>query len=341
MGGLSGRVADLGIAGRDGVQLAIDLCNQAGGVDGRQVVLLVRDDEQKTKVARQVVKDLLDQGIVGLVGPMTSDMAMAVVPLLNHARLPTVSPTVTTEALSGRDDWFFRVTATTRVFASANAQYQLKKKRMRRVSATFDLGNRSFAELWLDNFIQALEAGGGKVLRKVGFTSGAQDSYFQLADSLLEPKPDGVVLVANAMDSALLCQQIRKFSGNIPITLADWGATELLLEMGGEAVEGVTVVQTFDRNSQAPKYQEFRRLYMDRFHREPGFPGVHAFEATQVLLNALAQAKGEAASLKKAILATPAHLGLQGPLTLDRFGEVLQPHVSISVVKNGKFVVEE
>ena len=44
LGGLSGRVADLGEAGRNGAQIAVEEVNRAGGIDGRQIQLIVRDD---------------------------------------------------------------------------------------------------------------------------------------------------------------------------------------------------------------------------------------------------------------------------------------------------------
>lgn len=340
IGGLSGRVADLGIAGRDAVQLAVDLRNQAGGIGGRQIRLLVRNDEHDPEVTRRVTRELIDQGVAAIVGPMTSAMAVVAAPLATQARVLMMSPTATTEDLSGLDDFFFRITSTTRQFASANANYQLKTGRMRRVAAIYDAGNRSFSEMWLKNFSEAFEKGGGKILSQVEFTSGSQVGHYQLAQNILAADPDGVLIVANAMDSALLCQQIRKLNQDIPITLADWGATEVLLELGGRAVEGVVVVQTFDRKKVTPAYLEFRTKYQRRFNREPGFPGVNAFEATSVVLDALAaQVQGE--ELKQTVLRLRQFQGLQEPFILNDFGDTIRPHVSLSVVRNSEFVVVE
>ena len=136
----------------------------------------------------------------------------------------------------------------------------------------------------------------------------------------------------------MLCQQIRKADTQIPITLADWGATERLLELGGKAVEGVTVIQTFDRENKSPSYQKFRKEYMEYYQREPGFPGVYAWDATQVIMTALkARKKGQ--SLKETVLAIGQFQGLQGEFNFDPFGDVIRSKASISVVQNGKFVV--
>ena len=153
-------------------------------------------------------------------------------------------------------------------------------------------------------------------------------------------EPDGILIIANSMDSALLCQQIRKSNHSIKITLADWGATERLLELGGKAVEGVTVVQTFDRDSPNPKYQAFRKTYLERYDREPGFPGVYAYDAAQVILTALsAQKKGQ--NLKETVLSIRQFDGLQGQFSFDDYGDVMRSNASISIVRNRKFVIME
>ena len=339
VGGTSGRAADLGVAGRDSVQLAIEERNQGGGISGRRLQLIVKDDEQDPEVAKRVVQELINEGVAAIIGPMTSAMGAAVAPIADQAKILLVSPTVTTEELSGKDDHFFRVSSTTREFARRTALYQLKTNRMRRVAAVYDLGNRAFSENWLKNFTEAF-AQGGQVVLTLGFQVGNDTTFLSIAQELLADDVDGVLIIANSMDSALLCQQIRKLDARIPIVLSDWGGTERLLELGGKAVEGVNVVQTFDRNSSAPRYQAFRQTYLERFHREPGFPGVYSYDATTVVLDALSQRQGEQ-SLKETVLAVRTFEGLQSSFSFDDYGDVKRPHISIGIVRDGHFLVVE
>jgi branched-chain amino acid transport system substrate-binding protein len=338
--GISGRVADLGISGRDAAQLAVEHRNQAGGISGRKVQLIIKDDAQQPDAARQAVRDLVREGVAAIVGPMTSDMGIAAAPVATESGVLLMSPTATTEALSGIDDQFFRVTSTTRSFASRNAIYQLKTGSMRRVAAVYDLGNRSFTENWLKNFRQAFAEGGGEILTTQGFEVSQDTMFLRIARELLAFGPDGVLIVANSMDSALLCRQLRKLDEAIPITLSDWGATERLLELGGKAVEGVSVVQTFDRNSTAPRYQEYRRIYLERYNREPGFSGVNTYDAVNVVMEAVERQK-RGQNLKDTLLAIRQFEGLQGLFSFDDFGDVRRPHASMSIVRDGQFVVVE
>lgn len=97
---------------------------------------------------------------------------------------------------------------------------------MRRIAAAYDRGNRSFSENWLENFKATFTALGGEIIATIGFKTDEGRTFLETARELLATEPDGVLIVANSMDSAVLCQQIRKIDPSIPITLADWGATE-------------------------------------------------------------------------------------------------------------------
>ena len=86
VGGLSGRVADLGVSGRDGAILAVEEINAAGGIAGAPVTLLIRDDGQDAQKLTQAVQGLIDDGVTGIVGPMTSSMAVVAAPLVKRSR---------------------------------------------------------------------------------------------------------------------------------------------------------------------------------------------------------------------------------------------------------------
>ena len=179
----------------------------------------------------------------------------------------------------------------------------------------------------------------GEVVKVIGFESGGETTFLQLAQDLLAAPVDGVLIVANSVDTALLCQQIRKLGSRVPIISSEWAATERLVELGGKAVEGVIMAQNFDRNSTAPRYRAFYQAYRDRFHREPGFGGVIAFDAANVVLDALAQRR-EGRSVKETVLAARRFEGVEEPMLFNEFGEVKR-RLFITVVRDGQFMVVE
>ena len=339
VGGLSGRVADLGISGRNGAILAVENINSAGGLDGRQVKLLVMDDKQDGATAEQVVRDLIDNEVEAIIGHMTSSMSMQAIPIVNERKVIMMSPTTTTSFLSKKDDYFYRVSNTTESYATKTAQYLFDTLTIRNVAIVYDLRNKAYTESWLGDFRREFEKSGGGIAAAVTFYSGPDVHFFDVVKQALIPGIDALVIAASALDTAMLCQQVRKMGNNITITAAEWAATEKLVEFGGAAVEEVIVSQFFNRNSTAPVYVKFRQQYKKRFGNEPGFASVNSYDAVNVVLAAMKKQKA-GKLLKQSIQQISEYNGVQGPVRIDRYGDA-DRKTFLSVVRNGEFIVVE
>ena len=336
IGGVSGRVADLGISGRNGAALAIAMRNKAGGVNGRMVELIVEDDKQDPEVAKQAVARQIESKVEAIIGPMTSAIAMACVPLVNEARMAMVSPTVTTSMLSGLDDYFLRVIAPTTDYARKGADFHFKHQGLRRIAAIYDLRNSAYATNWLADYRDAFVALGGEIVTTKSFASGDETDFFRMAEELLKAQPDAVLIIANSVDTAMLAQQLHKRDPAVGITASEWAATERLTELGGVAIEGMVIAQFLDRDSQQPAYVAFRKAYVERFGLEPGFAGITGFDAVNVVLDALA-GKKEGQTLKQAILARGVFAGAQSEIRFDAAGDAMR-ETYMTVIRNGTFV---
>ncbi len=339
VGGISGRVADLGVGGRNGVLLAVEERNAGGGINGCPIELVIRDDEQNPETAKKVTRELVERNVEAIVGPMTSSMALAIVPIINSARMVTVSPTVTTTELSGLDDYFLRVLPDTHVYAPKSARFHFEKTGLRRAVLIYDTGNSSYTVSWLTGFRNTFEKLGGRIVAVTSFTSGENVAFSPIVRSILPHKPDLVVLICNAVDAALLCQQIRKLDPHVTISVSEWGSTERFIELGGAAVEGVYFAQFLDHGNTSVRYRRFLTAYRARFGQDPGFPGLAGYEAATVILDALA-GRTKGSPLKDAILAHGVYQGVQKEIVMNRFGDA-ESKTFITIVRNGHFVTLE
>ena len=229
LGGLSGWSPELGIDGLHGARLAVELRNQAGGVKGRQIELVEADDQQDTETARQSIARLIEHRVAAVVGPMTSAMAIATVPLANQAQLLLISPTATSNDLSGQDDYFFRVVPATRQYVKTSADFYYRSWGLRKLRLVYDLRNRSYTESWLRDFSAVFAAAGGTLLEPISFTSSDEVVFSGLARRALSDSPDGIVIVANSVDTAMLCESIRKLNTAIAVGAAEWASTGRLI----------------------------------------------------------------------------------------------------------------
>jgi len=335
LAGISGRVADLGVAGRNGAMLAVEQKNSSGGVNGRQVELVIRDDEQNPVTAGKAVSELVTQKIELIIGPMTSNIAMAILPQINSSKTILLSPTVTSTALTGKDDNFLRVIDDTQYYATKSARYQFQKLGYHTVSAIYDQSNSTYTESWLKDFVQEFERLGGKVVQTRPFRSGVDSAFSELAREVLADRPDVVLVISNAMDAALIYQQVRKISPREPLVASEWAATERFIELAGSAAEGAVISQFINRNDSSPRYTAFVNAYRGRFGQEPGFAGLAGYDAAQVALDALTH-RNSGESLKEAIIRIANFQGAQQQIRIDRFGDAKRASF-ITEVRNGSY----
>ena len=339
VGGLTGKAADLGVAGRNGVQLAVEQRNAAGGINGHPVDLVIRDDEQNPEVARRVLGELISQNIELIIGPMTSSIAMALMPQINASKSILLSPDVTTTDLSGKDDNFFRVTGTTTGYAANNARLLHKRFGVRTVAAIIDTNNKSYTESWLNDFRTEFSAFGGKIVLEKRYQSDKNTVFLPVVKELLAAQADSVVIISNAVDAAQLCQHIHTLAPAQRIAMSEWASTERFMELAGAAAEGVIVSHFFDRNDTSQSFTNFMTAYRARFNQDPGFSGVTGYDAALVALEAFTiRTKGS--SIKDTIIAKKSFQGIQPPLNIDRFGDSdRKPYVSI--IKGNQYISAE
>lgn len=336
LGGLSGRVADLGEAGRNGTLMAVEEANAAGGVNGRKIELLIYDDEQKDAAAIKATEALVAARVEAIVGPMTSSMGAAILPVATRAGMLVVSPTVTSSSLAGKDDILFKVAPSVETSTRRSAAFEYARG-IRRVAIVNDLSNRAFSADWVEHFRRDFTALGGAVVAEASFVSGIDASYTEAINKIAEAKPDLLYLAASAVDTVRLTQLARNAGLTLPVTTSTWAATEHLIQLGGRTVEGMTLAQFFNRDDASPRYRAFSTAYTARFKQEPGYASVAAYDATRAILTALAKA-GKGQPLKEALLAAGPYEGLQDRWNFDGNGDA-QRQTHISVVRNGRFVL--
>jgi branched-chain amino acid transport system substrate-binding protein len=338
IGGLTGRVSGLGVAGRDGVLLAAEEINRTGGIKGRTVEIVARDDQQDSVIARQVTRELIDDGVVAILGPMTSVVAVAIQPIANREQVVLLSPTVTANQFNDQDDWFFRVIMPLRTNAGKLAEYALSQ-RIGTVAVSVDTGNAAFTEDWLASFQQPFEAGGGKVVRIERFQSSNNGGFLPLAERLIKSRPDALLLLSGAMDTALIAQQVRKLGSSLPLFAAEWAFTGDIVSFGGQAIENMRAFVTYNPGDHSARHQVFRDDFEKRFGYKPSFAAALAYEAACDLFVGLEQ-NPRRQGLKETLLRIGSFDGLQGGVRIDRFGEP-ERKTFLATVRNGQFTVIE
>lgn len=335
IGGLTDRNSDNGQSGLNGVILAVEQFNRAGGLEGRMVELMVRDDAQNKETAAKSATELVNAKVEAVIGPFTSGMAEVIVPITGNAGIFQISPTITSMAFYGQDDNLFRINRTTRDNARDYARVMLGRGQQQ-IAVAYDTRNRNFTESWLKEFRDAVTTGGGKLVGEVPYESSPDVDFEAVVRQMLRSKPDSLFFISGALDVARLAQQSRKQAPTLPIGASEWAATEQLIELGGDVVQGLMIVQNFNRDDETQRFKEFSEAYFKRFQRNPGYSSVSAYDAATVVLTALKK-RGRGESLKNSALKNGPYQGLQQQIVFDVNGDT-QRKVFFTQIRDGRYV---
>ena len=336
IGGLSDRNSDNGQAGHNGVILAVEQVNRAGGINGRKVELVSRDDAQNRETAARSADELAAEKVEAVIGPFTSAMAAALVPVLAKTDTLVISPTITSMDFFGKDDNLVRINRSTRDNATDYARV-LFGRGQRRIAVAYDIRNRSFTESWLKEFRKAFTDVGGTLAAEVPYESRPDVDFSDVVGKMLKGQPDGLLYIAGGIDVARLAQQSRRQAPKLPVSASEWAATEQLLELGGKVVDGLVIVQNYNREDDSPRFRAFREAYFKRFQKDPGYSSVSAYDAATVLFDALRKREaGE--TVKAAVLRSGPYQGLQQQIVFDANGDT-QRKVFFTEISEGRFVL--
>lgn len=334
IGGLSDRNLDVGQAGYNAVMLAVEQVNRAGGVNGRLVVVEPRDDAQDKGTAMKSANELAAKKVTAVIGPFTSSMAAAVVPQLDKAGILVISPTITGMDFYRKDDNLIRMNRTTRDNARdyASALYGRGQKR---IAVAMDTRNRAFTESWYNEFRHAMEKFSGTRVEKTDYESSSSADFAAVVRNMLANRPDGLLFISGAIDVARLAKEARRLAPQAPISATEWAGSEQLLGLGGAVIEGLLIVQNFNREDTGPRYSAFREAYFRRFHANPGYSSVMAYDAAMVLFEALRK-KSSDETPKQAVLKYGPYQGLQQEISFDAMGDT-EHRVYFTEIRGGRF----
>lgn len=339
VGELTGRRSEIGVDSRDGTQLAVDIINENGGINGRPLTLIIKNDEGDPEKAQQIDAQLIEQGVVAIIGHITSGQTAAVLDQINESNVVLISPTASSDQFSGQADNFFRVMPATRIQGHALAKYMYETKGVREIVGVYDLSNRVFVETLWPIIKDEFENLGGKA--DIIFPFTAKESDLQtVASKIVATDPEGIVFISSDIDTALLSQHIRQQNSQSLLFSSGWARTDELPAKGGGAVENLEILAFYNAESSYPSYLEFSEQFEKRFNRPPRFASAYAYEAVLVLAAALEKADGDFNNLAQELTSLQPVEGVQSILSLDEYGDINRD-VYIEVIQNGDYKIIE
>jgi len=342
----TGLLAAQGLAIAQGVRIAIDHANAAGGVAGRPLRLLERDDEGKAERAIAAAEELVARhGVVALLGGYADSLVGPVSEVAERARVPYLAAASLDERLTARGyRYFFRVSSLSPYVTTTVGVVRdlIRARRVAILHATTpgatQLAARQRAEF---------QSAGIEVVAFEPFAPGLSD-FVPLLRRVRDGQADVLVSDAFFADHLLAVRQLARAGIRLPGFLGAFGLEfpEAIRELGGaaEGLLGTTAWQPGVHVPAAPaESTAFVEAYRTRFGREPVPLSMHGYAAARAVVAALAAALADGRPLAAdAVREALARVDVETPLGRVRFtpqGDPVAYERVVVQVQRGRHVV--
>lgn len=243
---LSGQSAKSGEAITRGLEIAIDEINEGGGVLGRPLELVRRDDESNPSKGLLAARELIQKEEVAvLFGGLDTPVSLAIVPVANRMKMPFMGVWAAGTPITkngAKENYVFRVSAVDEVVDEALVQYAIDKYAMKKPGML--LINNPWGESNETGFRQALNSRGIEYTGIERIESGDVDLVPQLT-RLKEKGTDTLLMVANVAPSAQVVKSLERMGWDVPV-VSHWGpAGGRFGELAGPTADRVHFIQTF------------------------------------------------------------------------------------------------
>jgi len=338
---LTGDTANFGISSTNGIKMAADEINAAGGINGKQVEIMVQDDRSDASEAATIVTKFVTQDQVhAILGEVASSRSIAAAPIAQNAKIPMLTPSSTNPEVTKKGDFIFRSCFIDPVQGAAIAQFAAKTLHAKRGALMVDRKNDY--STGLEKVIkEVFPKLGGEIVVTQSYQAADQDFNAQIT-SIKGTNPDVIFVPGYYGDVGLFAKQARDKGVTVPIVGGDGWDSPSLYQIGGAALNGCYFSNHYSPDDADPLVQKFVSDYKTRYGSVPDALAATAYDAARIMFDAIKRANSlEGTAIRNALAATKEFPGVTGKVTFNENRDAVKPIVMIKIEDGGKFVVAE
>jgi branched-chain amino acid transport system substrate-binding protein len=340
-GSLTGDNASFGISQNNGVQMAVEEINAAGGVLGKKIELTVEDNQTKQGETTTIARKLISQDhVVALVGEVASSKTLEAAPIAQEAKIPLIATAATNPKVTQTGDYVFRVCFTDDFQAVVIARFVLEKLEKKKIAFLTDV--KQDYSVGLTNIAKDyLTKNGATIVKEQSYSSGDKDFRAQLTD-LKSANPDVIIITGYYSEASLIAKQARQFGIKSTFVGGDGWDGSSLIPVGGKAIEGAYFSNHFSVEDSSPAVKDFVAKYKAKYNNAvPDAFAALGYDALKLLADAITRAGGtDSAKLRDAIGSTKDFPGVSGKITLGSDRNARKSAVIITI-KDGAYKYAE
>jgi branched-chain amino acid transport system substrate-binding protein len=340
-GSLTGGQATFGQSNHNGVMMAADEINAAGGINGRKIKIITEDDQSKSEEAASAVQKLISQNqVVAVLGEVASSCSIAAAPICQSSKVPMISPSSTNPEVTKKGDYIFRTCFIDSYQGPIMSHFASDDLHARRAAILTDIKN-DYSTGLTAVIEQTFTASGGQIIAKQSYANLDSDFRSQLT-AIRAANPEVIFLPGYYTDVGQIAQQARDLGIKVPFVGGDGWESPKLIEIGGKALEGCFYANHYFYADPAPVVRSFVEHYKQRYGVVPDAMAALGYDATKLLADAMKRAsKLDGPSLREAIAATKNFAGVTGMITLGPDRNPVGKRIIIEEIKNGQLTLRK
>jgi branched-chain amino acid transport system substrate-binding protein len=337
---LSGDTATYGQSSVEGIELAIEEINAAGGIDGKQIEMVKYDNKSEAAEATTLTTRLMTQDkVLAVMGPATSGAFKATIPVALQNKIPVASGSATADDVTvdsnGVKEYAFRICFSDSYQGTGMANYALNNLGKSKAVVIMD-SSSDYGKGLAENFINTFEQGGGTIVAQEAYVSG--DTDFNSIITKIKGQDFDVIFIPGYYNEAgLIIKQARDQGIDAPILGADgFDSPDLVGLAGAEALNNVFFSNHYSSLDQDPVVQDFIKAFDKKYGKQPDAFNALGYDLARFVADAIKRAENlDGESVKAAMASTTDFNGVTGSFSIDENHNPLKDLVVIEL-KDGK-----
>jgi len=341
-GSLTGTEATFGQSTHNGIALAVEEINRAGGIGGQKIRVITEDDQSKAEEAANAVTKLISSNdVVAILGEVASSSSLAAAPICQSNKVPMITPSSTYPAVTLKGNYIFRMCFIDTYQGPVLARFIANDLKAKRVAVFTDVRS-DYSTGLAAAFEPVLTSLGGTVVARQSYAKGDSDFRAQLT-SIKASNPDVLFVPGYYNDVGPIAVQARDLGMTAPLVGGDGWESPKLIEIGGRALDGCMYSNHYHSDDPAPAVREFVTKYQQRFGARPDSLAALGYDAVRVLGDAMRRAgpNFDRAKLRDAIAATKGFNVVTGVITFDENRNPIGKRVVIEEIEKGQLLLRK
>lgn len=319
---VTGTGAPLGEPEKATAEMVVKQINDGGGINGKQIKLIVEDDATEADKAVMAAKKLIDQDkVVAIIGPTMSPTTLAIADTCEQAQVPLISCAASVKITSPVKKWVFS-TAQTDVLAVARLLEYFKAQKVTKVALICD--SNAFGQSGAEQLKKQLPGAGVTIVAEEKFDNKATDMTAQLT-KIKGAGPQAIICWGTNPAPAIVAKNAKSLGLKAKMIFSHGIANKKFIELAGDAAEGVVfpagkllvVGELPASDPQKAVLEQFGKEFQAFAQKPANTFGGHAYDAIKLVEAALKGGAADRAGIRDAVEKITGHVGIGGTFNLS------------------------